>query len=186
MSTNALLEDRLGGAPGFDSLGLSPTDRDKLSYLIQIDVQKAREYLEHHFDATFEQIAGEIEETKRYNSKVEKMTEALNRFQLHFPLWLNTERNQKTILRFLSENGLNEFNYKILAAMYEELGGVEGALDLDETPTATPRHYVGQQTPGAEFDRDYVPPKSVSAMSADEFSKAIARSPKFRQMIDGE
>jgi hypothetical protein len=184
--SDPLLEERLGGAPGYDELGLSPSDRDKLSYLIGIDMKLAREYLEKHFGATFEQIDREIEGTKRYEARVEKMTEALSRFQLHFPLWLNSERNQATILRFLKDKGLKEFNYRVLAAMYEELAGVDGALDLDETQSPSNPYYVGQINPASGFDNEWSPRKRVDQMSAEEFSNAIARSAKFRARIDGE
>jgi hypothetical protein len=169
-----------------DAFGLDSSDRAKLSELITSSGPRAaKTFLEKKFGTTFEQLDREVEESKRFDAKVEKMTEALQRFSLHFPLWLNTERNRATILKFLNENGLTEFNYKILAAMYEELAGVDGALDLDEISSSTARHYVGQRTPGSELDSDYMPKNRISEMGADEFSRALARSPKFRQKIDG-
>jgi|ERR1700730_4505696 len=113
------------------------------------------------------------------------MAEALTRFRLHFPVWLNTERNHKTLLRFRKGQGLTEFNYRVLVALWNELAHVEGALDLDETEAPSNPYYVGQITPGAEFDVDYAPRKRVSEMSADEFTRAIAKNPKFRARIDG-
>ena len=169
-----------------DEFGLETKDRKALSdILLSKGPRAAREALEKHFGASFADIHREVEESKRFEARVEKMTEALARFQIHYPLWLNTERNQKTLLSFLKQNGLTEFNYRILAAMYEELASVDGALDLDESKPANSRLYVGQLTPGAEFDTDFMPRKRLSEMSADEFSRAIVRSPKFRAKIDG-
>jgi uncharacterized protein YozE (UPF0346 family) len=42
------------------------------------------------------------------------------RFRLHFPLFLNTERNQETILTFLKEHGLTKFNYKVLVEIWNQ------------------------------------------------------------------
>jgi hypothetical protein len=169
-----------------DEYGLSEVDRKALGEtLLSKGPGAVKAALEKHFGTTFAQLDREIEESKRFEARVEKMTEALKRFQLHFHLWKNTERNQKTLLSFLKENGLKEFNYQVLAAMYEELAGVDGALDLHETQAPASRCYVGQITPGVEFDADYMPRKRVSEMSADEFSRAITRSAKFRAKIDG-
>src|ERR1700736_5632397 len=81
-----------------DEFGLGDTDRKALSdILMSKGPRAAREALEKHFGASFADIHREVEESKRFEARVEKMTEALNHFQLHFPLWLNTERNQKTL-----------------------------------------------------------------------------------------
>lgn len=188
MSDPQLQEDRLGGAPGYDELGLSPTDRDKLSYLVGIDPKLAREYLEEHFGATFQQIAGEIEETKRQNEREAQMLKDYERFLLHYSLFLNTPRNQQTILVFLEENGLTTFNYHVLVEIWNQYAHVDGKLDLDEGTRPNARLYIGQKTPGSEFDSDsgYTPRKLISQMTAQEFSNAIARSPKFRARIDGD
>jgi hypothetical protein len=171
-----------------DEFGLGDADRKALSdILMSKGPRAAKEALEKHFGASLADIHREVEESKRYEARVEKMTEALAKFQLHFHLWKNTERNQKTLLAFLEENGLKEFNYRVLAAMYEELAGVDGALDLHETQAPASRCYVGQITPGVEFDSDsgYMPRKLISQMTALEFANAIVRSPAFRKKIDG-
>jgi hypothetical protein len=63
---------------------------------------------------------------------------------------------------------------------------IDGALDLDEGNSGSSNpYYVGQITLGSELDSDYVPRKRISEMSADEFSRALARSPNFREEIDG-
>ena len=171
-----------------DEYGLSAQDRKALGeILLSKGPRAAREALEKHFGTTFAELDREIEESKRFEARVEKMTEALARFQIHYPLWLNTERNQKTLLSFLEENGLKDFNYRVLSLMWEELAHIDGKLDLDEGTRLNARLYVGQKTPGAEFDTDsgYMPRKSISQMTATEFAQALARSSKFRQLIDG-
>jgi hypothetical protein len=169
-----------------DEFGLETKDRKALSdILMSKGPRAAKEALEKHFGASLADIHREVEESKRFEARVEKMTEALKRFQIHYPLWLNTERNQNTLLSFLKENGLKDFNYRVLSLMWEELAHIDGKLDLDESKPANSRLYVGQRVPGQDLDKDYLPRKSVSAMSADEFTKAIIRSPKFRQMVDG-
>jgi hypothetical protein len=85
-----------------DEFGLEDKDRKALSdILLSKGPRAAREPLERHFGASFADIQREVEESKRYEARVEKMTEALTRFQLHYTLWLNTERNQNTLLSFL-------------------------------------------------------------------------------------
>jgi hypothetical protein len=171
-----------------DEFGLGDTDRKALSdILMSKGPRAAREALERHFGASFADIQHEVEESKRFEARVEKMTEALKRFQIHYPLWLNTERNQNTLLSFLKQKGLKDFNYRVLSLMWEELAHIDGKLDLDETKPANARLYVGQNVPGAEFDTDsgYMPRKSISQMTATEFAQALARSSKFRARIDG-
>jgi hypothetical protein len=169
-----------------DEFGLGDTDRKALSdILMSKGPRAAREALERHFGASFVDIQREVEESKRFDARVEKMSEALTRFQIHYPLWLNTERNQNTLLSFLKEKGLKDFNYRVLSVMWDELAHIDGKLDLDESKPANARLYVGQKVPGAEFDADFMPRKRLSEMSADEFSRAISRSAKFRAKIDG-
>jgi len=169
-----------------DEFGLETKDRKALSdILMSKGPRAAKEALERHFGASFVDIHREVEESKRFEARVEKMTEALKRFQIHYPLWLNTERNQYTLLCFLKEKGLKDFNYRVLSLMWDELAHIDGRLDLDETKPANARLYVGQIVPGAEFDTDFMPRKRLSEMSADEFSRAITRSAKFRAKIDG-
>lgn len=186
MNTDPLLEERLGGGIGFDELGLNPSDREKLSYLVTIDPKLAREYLENHFGTTFEQIAGEVKESKRNAEREAQMVKDYERFRLHFPLFLNTERNQQTVLSFLKENGLTKFNYHVLVEMWNEYAHVDGKLDLDESQAPSNPYYVGQINPASGFGNEWNPRKRVDQMSAEEFSNAIARSPKFRARIDGE
>jgi hypothetical protein len=169
-----------------DEFGLDNSDRAKIAALLTSSGPRAvKAYLEEHFGATFEQIDHEVAEEKRYQERVEKMTKDVLRFTLHFPLFLSTPRNHKTVLDFLEEKQL-PLNYKTLCYVWNELAHIDGKLDLDETEAPSSPYYVGQITPGSEFDVDYAPKKRVSEMSADEFSRAIAKSPKFRARIDGE
>jgi len=43
--SDSVFEARMSGATGFDEFGLNPSDREKLSYLIGIDMKLARKYL---------------------------------------------------------------------------------------------------------------------------------------------
>jgi hypothetical protein len=175
-----------------DDFGLDILDRAKLSRLVTSEggTKAAKAFLESRFGTTFEAADRELEHqkrsAKRHEAAVEAMAKSFERFCLHFPRFLNTERNQKTLLTWLPENGYVDFTYKVLVQFWNELAHVDGALDLDETTARRSPYYVGQITPGAEFEKDYAPKKRISEMSADEFTRAIIRSPKFRQQIDGE
>jgi hypothetical protein len=169
-----------------DEFGLGDADRKALSdILMSKGPRAAKEALEKHFGTTFAQLDREIDESKRQAESEARMIKEYERFRLHFPLFLNTERNQQTILAFLKEHGLTKFNYKVLAEIWNQYAHIDGKLDLDEGTRLNNRLYVGQRVPGAEFDTDFMPRKRLSEMSADEFTRAIIRSPKFRAKIDG-
>ncbi len=169
-----------------DDFGLDILDRAKLSKLVTSEggTKAAKSFLESKFGTTFEAAGRELENqkrsAKRHEAAVEAMTKSFERFCLHFPRFLNTERNQKTLLAWLPENGYIDFTYQVLVQFWNELADVDGALDLDETTAPRSPYYVGQITPGAEFEKEYAPKKRISEMSADEFTRAIIRSPKFR------
>ena len=169
-----------------DEFGLGDTDRKTLGeMLLSKGPRAAKEALENHFGTTFEQLDREIDESKWLAEAKAQMIKEYERFRLHFPLFLNTERNQQTILAFLKEHGLTKFNYKVLVEIWNQYAHIDGKLDLDEGTRLNNRLYVGQRVPGAEFDTDFMPRKRLSEMSADEFSRAIVRSQKFRAKIDG-
>jgi hypothetical protein len=169
-----------------DKYGLSEVDRKALGeILLSKGPGAVKAALEKHFGTTFQELDREIDESKRQAESEARMLADYERFRLHFPLFLNTERNQQTILAFLKEHRLTKFNYKVLVEIWNQYAHIDGKLDLDEGTRPNARLYVGQKTPGAEFDTDYMPRKRLSEMSADEFSRVIARSPKFRAKIDG-
>ena len=169
-----------------DGYGLSQQDRKTLGeMLLSKGPGAVKAALENHFGITFAQLDREIHDSKRQAESEARMLAEYERFRLHFPLFLNSERNQQTILAFLKEHGLTKFNYKILVEIWNQYAHIDGKLDLDEGTRPNARLYVGQITPGVEFDADYMPRKRVSEMSADEFSRAITRSAKFRAKIDG-
>jgi hypothetical protein len=170
-----------------DEYNLSEKDRKTLGeMLLSKGPGAVKAALERHFGTTFTQLDREIHDSKRQAESEAQMIKEYERFRLHFPLFLNTERNQQTILAFLKEHGLTKFNYKVLAEIWNQYAHIDGKLDLDEGTQLSNRLYVGQRVPGAEFDTDFMPRKRLSEMSADEFSRAITRSAKFRQMIDKE
>jgi hypothetical protein len=171
-----------------DDFGLDILDRAKLAKVVTSGggVKAAKDFLESRFGTTFEAADREIRGRKRHMAEVEAMTRSFERFCLHYPLFVNTERNQKTFLSWLEEKGYADFTYQELVQFWNEVADVDGALDLDENTAPRNPYFVGQITPGAEFEKDYAPKKRISEMSADEFTRAIIRSPKFRQQIDGE
>jgi hypothetical protein len=169
-----------------DEYGLSEVDRKTLGEILLSKGSGAvKAALERHFGTTFAQLDREIDESKRQAESEARMLAEYERFRLHFPLFLNTKRNQETILAFLKTHGLTKFTYKVLVEIWNQYAHIEGKLDLDEGTRPNARLYVGQLTPGVEFDREYVPKKSIRDMSASEFCNAIARSPKFKARIDG-
>src|ERR1700704_6474947 len=164
-----------------DEYGLSEEDRKTLGEILLSKGSGAvKVALEKHFGTTFQELDRELDESKRQAESEGRMLAEYERFRLHFPLFLNTERNQETILAFLKEHGLTQFNYKVLVEIWNQYAHIDGKLDLDEGSRPNARLYVGQRTPGVEFDREYVPKKSIRDMSASEFCNAITRSPKFR------
>jgi hypothetical protein len=168
-----------------DEFGLENKDRAALAEILHFKGSRAaRETLEQHFGITFDQLLRDVDKKKRQAELEVKMQKDFERFLLHFPLFLNTARNQATILNFLEEKHLS-LNYKTLCYLWNELAHVDGALDLDETVVPSSPYWVGQITPGAEFDTDYKPKKRVTEMTAEEFTRNIVKSPKFRQRIDG-
>lgn len=175
-----------------DAFGLEDSDRAKLSDLIvSKGPQAAKEFLEAKFGITWEQLAREIEQEKVSTERSKKAEHAMAasyaRFLLHFPLFLNTERNQQSFLKYLrEERHLKDFDYQTVCDFYHTYAHIDGALDLDEGNSGTSNpYYVGQITPGSELDADYAPKKSIRDMSATEFDRALARSPKFKARIDG-
>jgi hypothetical protein len=116
-----------------DEYGLSEQDRKALGEMLLSKGSGAvKAALENHFGTTFAQLDREIDDGKRQAESEAQMVKEYERFRLHFPLFLNTFRNQQTILTFLKEHGLTKFNYKVLVEIWNQYAHIDGKLDLDE------------------------------------------------------
>ena len=104
-----------------DEYGLSEEDRKTLGEILLSKGSGAvKVALEKHFGTTFQELDRELDESKRQAESEARMLAEYERFRLHFPLFLNTERNQETILAFLKEHGLTKFNYKVLVEIWNQ------------------------------------------------------------------
>ena len=104
-----------------DEYGLSEEGRKTLGEILLSKGSGAvKVALEKHFGTTFQELNRELDESKQQAESEARMLAEYERFRLHFPLFLNTERNQETILTFLKEHGLTKFNYKVLVEIWNQ------------------------------------------------------------------